>query len=213
MSAFWGFWQVPNLPGANPLVAERAPWRSSQSYVTGVSSLLEIPTDSCHFFCTPGNPCATPIVTRGEGSFSYQGVSTRGVRHSPGVFGHEHVWDLHFLENSFPKTFFLHVFVCFDSRRTAPNRVDVGYLLAMQPFPRNESDRTLCVLFWGRNMQRLGWGWTSLKPYVQRAYVMFMTLNFMCIKDVCFGGTWFGQGFVLLFRKQQMITRNAQEKR
>ena len=46
----------------------------------GVSSLLEIPTDSCHFFCTPGNPCATPIATRGEGSFSYQGVSTRGVR-------------------------------------------------------------------------------------------------------------------------------------
>ena len=45
----------------------------------GVSSLLEIPTDSCRFFCTPSNPCATPIVTRGEGSFSYQGVSTRAV--------------------------------------------------------------------------------------------------------------------------------------
>ena len=45
----------------------------------GVSSLLEIPRDSCHFFCTPGNPCATPIVTRGEGSFSYQGVSNRGL--------------------------------------------------------------------------------------------------------------------------------------
>ena len=46
----------------------------------GVSSLLEIPTNSCHFFfCTPGNPCATPIVTRGEGSFSFQGVSTRGL--------------------------------------------------------------------------------------------------------------------------------------
>ena len=40
---------------------------------------MEIPTDSCHFVCTPGNPCATPIVTRGEGSFSYQGVSTRGL--------------------------------------------------------------------------------------------------------------------------------------
>ena len=76
-------WQVPNPLGANPLVAERAPWRSSQSCVTGVSSLLEMPTDSCHFFCTPGNPCATLIVTRGEGSFSYQGVSTRGLRHSP----------------------------------------------------------------------------------------------------------------------------------
>ena len=28
-------WRVPNPPGANPLVAERAPWRSSQSCVTG----------------------------------------------------------------------------------------------------------------------------------------------------------------------------------
>ena len=34
------------------------------------------------------HPCATPIVTRGEGSFSYQGVSTRGVRHSPGAVKH-----------------------------------------------------------------------------------------------------------------------------
>ena len=28
-------WPVPNPPGANPMVAERAPWRSSQSRVTG----------------------------------------------------------------------------------------------------------------------------------------------------------------------------------
>ena len=27
-------WRVPNPPGANPLVAERAPWRSSQSCLT-----------------------------------------------------------------------------------------------------------------------------------------------------------------------------------
>ena len=53
---------------------------------------MESPTDSCHFFCTPGNPCATPIVIRGEGSFSYQGVSTRGARHSP-------VWDPQTLQN------------------------------------------------------------------------------------------------------------------
>ena len=58
-------------------------FRAEMSTKQGVSSLLEIPTDSCHFFCTPGNPCVTPIVTRGEGSFRYQGVSTRGVRHSP----------------------------------------------------------------------------------------------------------------------------------
>ena len=28
-------WQVPKPPGSNPLVAERAPWRSSRSCVTG----------------------------------------------------------------------------------------------------------------------------------------------------------------------------------
>ena len=65
------------------LVAERPPWRSSQSCVTGGQQHIgEIPTDSCHFF-----PCSTPIVTPGEGSFSYQGVSTRGVRHSPDFGG------------------------------------------------------------------------------------------------------------------------------
>ena len=76
-------WRVPNPPGANPLVAERALGGFRSLVWQGVSSLLEIPTDSCHFLCTPGNPCATPIVTRGEGSFRYQGVSTRGVRHAP----------------------------------------------------------------------------------------------------------------------------------
>ena len=74
-------WRVPNPPGANLLVAERAPWRSSQFCVTEgqqpIGKSLQIPVI---FFCTPGNPCATPIVTRGEGSFSYQGVSTRVMK-------------------------------------------------------------------------------------------------------------------------------------
>ena len=87
---WWGFlvnWRLPNPPGANPLVAERAPWRSSQSRVTGGQQPIGNPYRFLsHFFCTPGNPCATPIVTRGEGPFSYKGVSTRGVRHSPGEF-------------------------------------------------------------------------------------------------------------------------------
>ena len=76
---------MPNPPGANPLVAERAPWRSSQSCVTGGQQpIIGNPYRFlCHFFCTPGNPCATSIVTRGEGCFRYQGVSTRGVRHAP----------------------------------------------------------------------------------------------------------------------------------
>ena len=75
-------WRVPNPPGANPLIAERAPWRSSQSRATGGRQPVGNPYRFlCHFFCTPGDPCATPIVTRGGGPFSYQGVSTRGVRH------------------------------------------------------------------------------------------------------------------------------------
>ena len=50
-------WRVPNPPGANPLVAERAPWGGLRSLVwQGVSSLLEIPTDSYHFLCAPSNP-------------------------------------------------------------------------------------------------------------------------------------------------------------
>ena len=73
--------------GANPLVAERAPWRSSQSCVWqgGQQPMTGNPYRFlCHFFCTAGKPCATRIVIRGEGSFRYQGVSTRGVRHWPG---------------------------------------------------------------------------------------------------------------------------------
>ena len=76
-------WRVPNPPGANPLVAERPPWRSSQSCVAGGQQPIGNPYRLLSFPCTPGNPRATPIVTRGEGSFSYQGVSTRGVRHAP----------------------------------------------------------------------------------------------------------------------------------
>ena len=40
-----------NPPRANPWVAERAAWRSTQSDVAGVSSPLEMPTDSCHPPC------------------------------------------------------------------------------------------------------------------------------------------------------------------
>ena len=49
----------------------------------GSAAYWKSPTDSCHLFCTPGNPCATSIVTRGEGSFHHEGVSTGGVRHAP----------------------------------------------------------------------------------------------------------------------------------
>ena len=45
---------------------------------------LQIPVISSVY---PATLC-TPIVTRGQGSFRYQGVSTRGVRHSPVIAGH-----------------------------------------------------------------------------------------------------------------------------
>ena len=69
---------MPSLPGANPLVAERASWRSSQSRVSGDQQPIGNPYRFLSFCAHLATPCATPIVTRGEGSFSYQGVSTRG---------------------------------------------------------------------------------------------------------------------------------------
>ena len=68
-------WWVPNPPLANPAWLKgplgwcgrgsAAYWKSLQIHVIS----------SAH--------TSIPIVTRGEGSFSYQGVSTRGIRHSP----------------------------------------------------------------------------------------------------------------------------------
>ena len=84
LATIYVVWRVPNPPGANPLVAERAPWRSSQSCVTGGHKPIGSPYRFLSFLLHTWQPCATPIVTRGEGSFSYQGVSTRGVRHAPG---------------------------------------------------------------------------------------------------------------------------------
>ena len=66
-------WWVPNPPLANPRVAERAPWRSTKRGVTGVSCLLEIPTDSCHF------PCSDTLV-RPQYSLAWKALSaTRGL--------------------------------------------------------------------------------------------------------------------------------------
>ena len=53
-------WRVPNPPGTNPLVAERAPWRSSQSRVTGGQQpggeSLQIPVISSAHLATPVRP-------------------------------------------------------------------------------------------------------------------------------------------------------------
>ena len=74
----------PNTPGANSLVAERAPCKSSQSCVTEGQQTVGNPSRFRSFLLHTWQPRATPMATRREGSFSYQGVSTRGVRHSPG---------------------------------------------------------------------------------------------------------------------------------
>ena len=63
-----GDWSVPNLPGVNPGVAERAPWRSLQGGVAGVCSLLDTQTDS-YASLSPLTPLSDPNT---EGSFSYQ---------------------------------------------------------------------------------------------------------------------------------------------
>ena len=57
---FLNNWRVPNPPGANPRVAERAPWQSSQSGVEGSTAYWKSPTDSCHFPCT----CDTLVTFR-----------------------------------------------------------------------------------------------------------------------------------------------------
>ena len=79
------YWRVPNPPGANPLVAERAPWGSSQSGVAGGQQPIGNPYRFLSFLLRTWQPRATPRVTLGEGSFSYQGVSNKGVRHSQGI--------------------------------------------------------------------------------------------------------------------------------
>ena len=66
-------------PVANPGVAERAPWRSTKHGVAGVSSLLEMPTHSCHFQCT-----SDPSTHSHGRLFQLPGGLAGGaVRHSP----------------------------------------------------------------------------------------------------------------------------------
>ena len=74
---------MPNPPGANPLVAERAPWRPSQFRVTGGQLPIGTPYRFLSFLLHTWQPLCDPNSHSWEGSFSYQGVSTRGVRHSP----------------------------------------------------------------------------------------------------------------------------------
>ena len=53
-------WRVPNPPGANPLVAERAPWRSSQSCVTGGQQTIGNPYRFLSFLLHTWQPLCDP---------------------------------------------------------------------------------------------------------------------------------------------------------
>ena len=77
-------WRVPNPPGANPLVAERAPWRSSQSCVTGGQQPIGNPYRFLSFLLHTWQPLCDPNSHSWRRLFQLsQGVSTRGVRHAP----------------------------------------------------------------------------------------------------------------------------------
>ena len=54
------FWRVPNPPVANPLVAQRAPWRSSQSCVTGGQQPIENPYRFLSFLLHTWQPLCDP---------------------------------------------------------------------------------------------------------------------------------------------------------
>ena len=62
LSIFFGDvrWRVPNPPGANPLVAERAPWRSSQSCVTGGQQSIGNPYRFLSFLLHSRQPLCDP---------------------------------------------------------------------------------------------------------------------------------------------------------
>ena len=53
-------WRVPNPPGANPLVAERVPWRSSQSRVIGGQQPIRNPYRFLSFLLHTWQPLCNP---------------------------------------------------------------------------------------------------------------------------------------------------------
>ena len=74
---------MPNPPAANPRVAERASWWSTKRGV-GQWSIRDAYNRFLSFPMHLRHPRQTPVLTRMEGSVSYQGVSKGGGRHSPG---------------------------------------------------------------------------------------------------------------------------------
>ena len=80
------YWWVPNPPFANSGVAERAPCRSMKRGVAGVSSLLDMPTDSCHFPCTSWHLVRPQYSLARKALSATRGLARGGVRHSPEIF-------------------------------------------------------------------------------------------------------------------------------
>ena len=65
-------------------LAERTPWRSSQSCVTGISSLLDIPTDSCLISSAHLATLVRPQKSLvGKALSATRGLAPGVVRHSP----------------------------------------------------------------------------------------------------------------------------------
>ena len=82
-------WRVPNPRGANPLVAERAPWRSSQSCVTGGQQPIRNPYRFLSFLLHTWQPLCDPDSHSWGRLFQLAGLAPGGVRHSPENKGFE----------------------------------------------------------------------------------------------------------------------------
>ena len=72
-------WRVPNPPGANPLVAERAFPTSDYWGRRRVARCVEEMTGICRDFQWLLTPCHTRLQRPARGPFSYQGLATGGL--------------------------------------------------------------------------------------------------------------------------------------
>ena len=96
--AMCDFWRVPNPPGANPLIAERAFPTSESDYWsrTGVARCAEERQESVGISNRLLAPCHTRLRRPPRGPFSYQGVSTRGglgTRQDFGALSERPAWE------------------------------------------------------------------------------------------------------------------------
>ena len=75
---------MPIAPGANPLITERAPWRSSQSCATGGQQPIGNPYGFLSFLLHTWQPLCDPNShSWGKALSATRGLAPRGVRHAP----------------------------------------------------------------------------------------------------------------------------------